>query len=360
MVFGKTHGSVAFHYYGSLIRRQCVSIVDLLAYLWLSRTGFHFHRLSFTKLFTLFPFRPVGLTTRYRSPATHLSYWYRPHTATNGLPILFIHGIGIGLYPYINFLSEINHPTGGENESEFGHTGILAVEMMPISFRVTHGALDKNQMCTELGQILAKHNYDRFVLVVHSYGSIISSFIMAEPDLRLKVASTLLVDPVNFLLHAPDVAYNFTAREPRHANEWQLWYFASKDPAISHTLGRRFFWKHNVMWKKDVEDLVAGGGRLTFSLAGRDLIVDTDAVRRHLGDVKANQARSPGRSDTKRSRNVELECCDSTGDAWEQVDWEGNGLDLLWFGHLDHGQVFDSKKTRALLIKVVQEYCQAG
>lgn len=79
---------------------------------------------------------------------------------------------------------------------------------MPISFRITHSALNKDETCTELRQIIAEHNYDRFVPVSHSYGSVISSFIMADTMLRPKVASALFVDPVSFLLHTPNVAYN--------------------------------------------------------------------------------------------------------------------------------------------------------
>jgi len=196
-----------------------VGVVDFLAYLKLQWLGFRFHRLSFTSFFMLFPFRPVSLTTHYRSSAKRLSYWYRPHTSTTRLPILFIHGIGIGLCPYTGFLSDINSHVHDHTSSKDGHIGILAIEIMPISFRITHSALDNDEICIELRQILAEHNYDRFVLVSHSYGSVIGSFIMADTMLRPKVASALFVDPVSFLLHIPNVAYNFTVRKPRQANE---------------------------------------------------------------------------------------------------------------------------------------------
>jgi predicted alpha/beta hydrolase family esterase len=91
---------------------------------------------------------------------------------------------------------------------------------MPISFRITHSALDKDEIRIELRCILAEHDYDRFVLVSHSYGSIISPFIITDQILRPKVASALLIGPVTFLLHTPDVAYNFTVRQPRRTNEW--------------------------------------------------------------------------------------------------------------------------------------------
>lgn len=229
---------------------------------------------------------------------------------------------------------------------------------MSISFRITHSALDKDEICIELRQILAKHDYNRFVLVSHSYGSVISSFIMADSVLRPKVASTLLVDPVSFLLHTPDVAYNFTIRQPRYANEWQLWYFASKDPGVAHALGRRFFWSQSVTWNKDVEYYVSEGARLTVSLGGKDLIVNTEAVGRYLAKSIAIRA---GDSD-KRGGHVNKGCVSlrSTEDWWKQRKWEGNGLDVLWFDHLDHGQAFDKNGVRARLVGVVQNYCESG
>jgi len=55
------------------------------------------------------------------------------------------------------------------------------------------------------------------------------------------IAAALLIDPTPFLLHHPSVAYNFVYRHPRHANGWQLWYFASRDANVACALSRHFF-----------------------------------------------------------------------------------------------------------------------
>jgi pimeloyl-ACP methyl ester carboxylesterase len=180
------------HHLLPLTQEQCVGVVGCLAYLELRWLGFHLHRLSFVRFCTPFPFRPVSLATRYYSRAKHLSYWHRSRTSTVRLPVLFIHGIGIGLHPYINFLSEINSFANDQSNGRDADVGILAVEIMPISFRITYGALNKDEICAELRQILTRHNYDRLVLVSHSYGSIISTYIMADTILRTKVACALL------------------------------------------------------------------------------------------------------------------------------------------------------------------------
>ena len=330
-----------------------MAVVDFLTYLKLRRAGFHFHRLPLSSALTLFPFRPVALTTTYRSPAKHLTYWYRSHASRARLPVLFIHGIGIGLYPYTNFLSEINAHVDDKAD---GQVGILAVEIMPISFRITHASLCMDDICTELHQIIAAHGYDRFVLISHSYGSVISTHLLSNAVLRPMVASALLIDPVCFMLHLPDIAYNFTVRKPQRANEWQLWYFASMDPGVAHSLGRRFFWREKVMWKEDLEDLIKDGRRVTVSLGGRDLIVNTEAVGRHLADSATVEAEWTCIG--SEHVNGKGACAMRKRASWKDKEWKGHGLEVLWFDHLDHAQVFDTKATRARLVKVVRKYCE--
>jgi predicted ferric reductase len=77
-----------------------------------------------------------------------------------------VHGIGIGLYPYIDFLAELNMENS-MNESD-GEVGIIAVEIMSVSFRITSEALEKEEMCQEIDCILKEHSWEKFVLVSHS------------------------------------------------------------------------------------------------------------------------------------------------------------------------------------------------
>ena len=96
---------------------------------------------------------------------------------------------------------------------------------------------------------------------------------------------------------------------------------------VAHTLARRFFWSENILWKEDIAHR-----RITVSLGGKDLIVDSKSVGRYL-------ARDGG-----------------NGDAWKGQEWMGEGTDLLWFEELDHAQVFDSRGRRKLLVDVVSAY----
>ncbi|KZM27463.1 uncharacterized protein EKO05_0010732 [Ascochyta rabiei] len=305
-----------------------VMLVDTVAAALLWYTGFVLHRAPLRSAFAIFPPRPASLCTRQLSAAPDLSYWYRPHTSQTRLPILFIHGIGIGLIPYIQWLAEVNQQDPATADGEIG---IIAVELMPISFRITGPIIGPDEMCRQIDLILERHGFDKVVLASHSYGSVVSTHLLRNAATAAKIGPVLFVDPVTFLLHLPDVAYNFTARRPRGANEHQLWYFASTDMMVAHTLARHFFWAHNILWKDDLR-----GRDVTVSLGGRDLIVDTPTVGKYVSGV-----------DLK-----------SEDRAWKDAEWKGQGVETIWWPTADHAQVFEKQQGRMKLAHVLREYAK--
>lgn len=145
---------------------QCVFIVDLLTSIYLRYHSFTFYRSSVLRSLAIFPARPHNIFTNYCSPAESLTYWHRPHTSKTRLPVLFIHGIGVGLYPYIDFLAGIN-PSGAKHSLD-GDVGIIAIEIMSVSSRITAEAMSKDKICNEVYHILEAHGWDKCVLVSHS------------------------------------------------------------------------------------------------------------------------------------------------------------------------------------------------
>ena len=81
---------------------------------------------------------------------------------------MFVHSIGIGLYQYINFLVDLK---ARDDELDDGQVGIIAVELMSVSSRITHESLSKEAMCEEVDYIVKEHRWEKFVLVSHSYVS---------------------------------------------------------------------------------------------------------------------------------------------------------------------------------------------
>ncbi|KAJ4410644.1 hypothetical protein N0V85_003930 [Neurospora sp. IMI 360204] len=329
------------------------------------------------------PLIPSSLR-HHTSPTKHLSYYLRPHRSRTQPPVVFIHGIGIGLWSYTTLLSSLKSSHALKGEEDDGQIGILAIELLPICSRLTGSGpelpavLTHGEFLREFEAILAYHNkhdgrgdgggfpLDKgFTLVTHSYGSTLVAPILrstrpfvnslpsattekvsaAEGKSLASLTNTLiLTDPVSICLHLPSVAYNFTRRAPRTANEWQLWYFASTDLGIARALGRGFFWRQNILWREDLVAFLEGdeNKRVVVCLAGRDLIVDTKSVRGYLGWGSGDG-----------------------GFGGEGVEWKGrgkgqmmrkrmgNGVEIVWYPGLDHAQMFESEETLRPVLDVI-------
>jgi pimeloyl-ACP methyl ester carboxylesterase len=278
------------------------------------------YREKFPQFLLSLPFRASNLLSRHVSVSRNIPYWYRPHTSKTKLPILFIHGIGIGLLPYLNFLSDIY----SQLDDEDGQVGIIILELLPISSRITTPLPLSESLRSQILAILDFHGWNKLVLAVNSYGSMVATQLLHDARIEPRIGPILFMDPVVFLLHLPDVAHNFVARKPFETIEFVLWYFAGKDPLVAHTLQRRSFWVEDILWKEELK-----GRDVTIALAGNDAIVNTRTVRKYL--LGAN--------------------------AWEGNEaWSGEGLDLLWFEGFNHAEMFHSKRSYRMLTNVLDEY----
>ncbi|KAF5665154.1 hypothetical protein FHETE_6770 [Fusarium heterosporum] len=317
--------------YRGFVWYMIVFIVDQATHFAFRWHGFKLHRRPRSSALCVFPPRPQELFPGPKSPSSALSYWHRPHTARDKLPIVFFHGIGIGLWTYVRFLSGLHKTDDGK-----GSVGVIAVEILPISFRLTPAIPNKAEFLAEMTAILEHHRWQKFAVVSHSYGSVLTTHMLHDPSLQHRIPSVVLIDPVTIMLHLPDVAYNFTRRRPKRANEWQLWYFASTDPGVALCLGRHFFWRENILWKEDLLGTQSDGRHTrhaAVTLSGRDLIVDTISIAEYLGVSLG--ARAGG-----------------------VVAESHNGVEVVIFPKLDHAQVFDDAESRESVIQMVRSRCE--
>ncbi len=232
-----------------------------------------------------------------------------------------ISGFKIGLYPYIPFLRGL--------VASDPDVGILLIEILPISMRMTSmPVLPRPAMLDEFYAITSSLNITRAVLASHSYGTVVAGHIMRSqqaiegPPPPTKVTAYCFIDPIPFLLHLPDVTYNFLYRPPNDANEWLLWYFASRDADVGRTLARHFFWAENVLWKEDLQ-----GENAAVVLSGEDQIVPTAKVWEYLTDQPRTEER------------------------WVKEDGK---LEVLHFDGADHATVFERKKACTGMTEVLQ------
>lgn len=231
-------------------------------------------------------------------------------------------------HDFAEFTKE-NHPTDSG-------IGVIAIENLPISFRMTHPALLQEELCNEILSILEYHGWSKFALMSASYGTVVASQLLRDSRIAPRIGPMILIDPIPFLLHLPDTCYNFTRRQPRTASEIFLYYFASMDMCTAHTLGRRFFWNEVILWK---EDMLNSDRRVTVILSERDIIFDSATVGAYL-----TNGRTP-----EGSNNSEI---------WQQRWWSGGELDVLWFKDIDHGEILNDPDDRKILVDIALNYCR--
>lgn len=185
-----------------------MGVIDAGSHLRLLLNSFRFYRPSLSSTLAVFPPRLLALLGHSQKRSGHLSYWYRPHTSKTKLPIVFIHGIGIGLFAYVDYIVQLAR----QPDNDDGDVGIIVIEILPICSRICPPALRTDQMKEEIQHVLAEHQLRDFVLVGHSYGTAIAATILRDPVFSLNVKAAILLDPICFLLHLPDVAFNFVSR----------------------------------------------------------------------------------------------------------------------------------------------------
>lgn len=145
-------------------------------------------------------------------------------------PLVFFHGIGIGLFPYIRLVWAMI--------AKFPNRTIILFEKTSISMRLDRTLLLPEEYAAKIHFKLKEARIEKIVVVGHSLGTVCIRWIdYYYPDI---IQSRIFIDPVCFTLWTHDVAQNFMYRSPNKVRHYLLKYFASMEPGISLYL-RRYF-----------------------------------------------------------------------------------------------------------------------
>jgi hypothetical protein len=221
--------------------------------------------------------------------------------------------------------------------------GVVAIELLAVSNKICAPMPSSGELVESISRILAQHGaeYDSFVFVGNSYGTLLVSPMLRRPGVADKMASVVLVDPVSLLLHLPDVAWNFTRRRPRTGPEWEIYYGAATDPMVAHTLARRFDFCDGILWREQLM-----GRRTTVILGGRDCVTHPMAVASYVyyGHVEMHCS-------TEHEQRPEV--FKATPGCWTGR----REMELMYLDGLDHGQAFLKPGYVPTVQKVVATYC---
>ncbi|KAG9321508.1 hypothetical protein KVV02_001941 [Mortierella alpina] len=221
-------------------------------------------------------------------PSTDLAYWYRsPINPDNKVPLVFIHGIGVGLVQYIHWvvaLTTISRP-------------IIMIEVPYVSNNLLkRDCMTPDETYLAIERILKIHDYPKATFMGHSLGTMLCAAVCrASPASSSKsiVAGLILADPICFMTHH-SIARNFAYRTPATAAELIMDLFAAREIGTSWYIMRRFCWDQCIVfptaWKKRHESPKPFQGRLSPVLPKRtrvflsrnDNLLDMDLIAEYL------------------------------------------------------------------------------
>ncbi|KAF9130375.1 hypothetical protein BGW39_003124 [Mortierella sp. 14UC] len=264
------------------------------ALVWIANTfaGLVFTVLGFTRfegtVDTTHPPKKNRIHQQVVDPSTDLNYWYyAPINPDNKVPLVFLHGIGVGLIQYIHWvvaLSTISRP-------------IIMVEVPYVSNKLIKGdCMTPDDTYFAIERILRRHEYPKATFFGHSLGTMLCAAVCrASPASSPKsiVAGLILADPICFLTHH-SIARNFAYRIPATAAELVMDLFAAREIGTSWYIMRRFHWDQCIFfpkaWKKRTERSLLYEGRLSpvlpkktrIFLSRNDNLLNMDTIAEYI------------------------------------------------------------------------------
>jgi len=187
-------------------------------------------------------------------------------------PIVFCHGIGIGILPYLGFidrLMKLNRPIFLP-EIPFV-TGFRAWQNIN-----TDSVLPPHSVASNMVSMLANHGFTRATFVAHSYGTSWISYISKHAPHVLD--SAVFLDPICFCLFIPFLTKQFVYHRP---NPGSVSYIIRTDVHVHWTIQRCFPWHQVSLF---VEDLPA---KSSIFFSENDALVPKLNVYKYLSDEGA-------------------------------------------------------------------------
>lgn len=204
----------------------------------------------------------AGKTATTTGGATYYTYGDVSSNSATTPPILFCHGVGLGLAPYVPLIQRLA-ATGRP---------VIAVEFKHLAMRWTRRVPTVEDAGTELASILKQLDVPRIDAIGHSFGTFfLARLLRTRPELVRTIA---LFDPVCCCMWTGDLVSSFVYR-PHASRTGKVTWLIARDLHAAAAVSRNFFWSDYELWPQDLEKL---GKRVLLAVGGRDDLVPSAHV----------------------------------------------------------------------------------
>ncbi|KAI5124921.1 hypothetical protein M0805_007349 [Coniferiporia weirii] len=198
-------------------------------------------------------------------------------------PVVFLHGLGLGVFQYQRVLSHIL--------KELSHIPLLIPLQPQISQDIFHPRflrpMIRHEKVACLAGLLERLGWagpsikgaHGVTLLSHSNGSYSHAWMLKSfPEY---ITRSCFVDPVTFCSWEGDVCFNFIYRTCTTGVELVIRYFVGTELGVANLLQRHFDWLSNTLWFEEIPN-VRDPRRTLFLLGGKDSIVDAKRIKKYL------------------------------------------------------------------------------
>ncbi|KAJ3882897.1 hypothetical protein F5051DRAFT_343702 [Lentinula edodes] len=217
-------------------------------------------------------------------------------------PVVFLHGLGLGLFQYHNFLSHL--------VQEFRDRPLLVVLQPHISQQIFHpkylAPMPRKQTTKTLATLLVSFDWTDFepttnpntsedevthasvtqsrrrsgvTMLSHSNGSYCHAWMLK--DYPHMVTRSCFVDPVTFCGWEGDVCRNFLYKTCYTGTELLVRYFVGTELGVVNLLQKNFDWSSNSLWYEEIPN-ARDPSKTLFLLGDKDSIIAPSRVKLYL------------------------------------------------------------------------------
>jgi pimeloyl-ACP methyl ester carboxylesterase len=181
-------------------------------------------------------------------------------------PIVFFHGLGIGLTSYLPFIAAL--------AVQHQHRNIVLFEMPSIQMKLDENHVLPSEFALHVNCCLLQLGFKRNIFIGHSLGTACVRWMdLYYPEL---VIGRIFIDPIVFSLWTHHIAYNAIYREPTTFHEAFLKYVGMSEPGHATFLHRYFCWFQNTYLSENLPE------NSFIFMSEMDNIVDTPVVANYL------------------------------------------------------------------------------
>jgi pimeloyl-ACP methyl ester carboxylesterase len=186
-------------------------------------------------------------------------------------PIVLIHGLGGGIFPYCDFIKSLCSL----------NATIIIPDLSFLSMQMDNNVPDDDIVVLAIKNAIEMvHN--NAIIIGHSYGTAIMSWIIQEhPNI---VASAVLLDPIAMMLCMHDSVRNILYKE----RQYNTLGIIQSDPFINWVLRRHFCWLSSILWLEDIENIP-----YLVVLCMKDDILPAKVIKEYVEDYSKQQNAVP-------------------------------------------------------------------